>query len=44
MTQAVGALLLLLGALMYHIASSDLPHHSIADIYKDILNIVSGGK
>jgi len=42
MTQAIGALLVLVGAMMFHIASSDLPHHSIPDIWDDMKKIIAG--
>lgn len=42
MTQAVGALLVLVGAMMFYIASADLPHHSVKEIWQDFGDIASG--
>jgi len=43
MKQAIGALLVLLGALMWHIASTDLPHHNIQQIWADMYKTATGG-
>lgn len=42
MTQAIGAFLVLIGAMMWHIASAHMPHHNVTDIWNDFLKIARG--
>lgn len=42
MTQAIGCLLILFGALCWHVASANLPHSSVQDIWDDFGKVMRG--
>lgn len=42
MKQGMGAILILVGVLMWHIASANIPVHNISDVWNDALKAMSG--
>jgi len=42
MVQAMGALLILIGCIMWHVASSNKPVHNVSDVWNDMLHTMSG--
>lgn len=42
MKQSIGALLVLVGAIMFHIASSDMPRSNVSDIWDDFKKVLQG--
>lgn len=44
MVQAIGAVLVLIGALAWHVAASDTEIHGVSDIWNDYLLTMQGKK
>lgn len=43
MIQGIGAVLMLLGCIMWHIASQNKPLHSVADMWDEFNTVIFGG-